>query len=287
MQKRFDSIANPATGRAIAGASVQVNVAGGGAATIYSDDGVTECDNPIITDANGYFEYFAADGLYDWVISGTGLTTRTIEDVLHEDPAYANAGVFDTVTVTDSISLGGVTAEAVSSMGALVLIEGKDGAGLTNVDFTAGIGSTYDAYLLVVSDLQLTSAPGSLELRVSQNAGASFISAANPYTYRSEDYNGTIVTVSSSAGASSIPVLEGLDAGQACSGEVRFYAPSNTSRVKLFVARATKLASVSTPERYESWGVFKLNTAAINAIRLIASSAIVAGGFALYGYRKA
>jgi hypothetical protein len=84
MQKRFESVANPATGQAIAGASVQVNVAGGAIATIYSDDGVTTRANPIITDANGYFEYFAADGLYDWVISGTGLTTRTIEDVLHE-----------------------------------------------------------------------------------------------------------------------------------------------------------------------------------------------------------
>lgn len=86
MQKQFESVANPANGSAVAGASVQVNIAGGGAAVIYSDNSFTQRANPIITDANGYFEYYAADGRYDWVISGSGLTTRTVRDVLHEDP---------------------------------------------------------------------------------------------------------------------------------------------------------------------------------------------------------
>lgn len=85
MQKRFDSVVNPATGTPLAGASVQVNIRGGGAATIYSDNGITARPNPITTDPNGYFEYYAADGRYDWVITGTGLTTVTVTDVLHED----------------------------------------------------------------------------------------------------------------------------------------------------------------------------------------------------------
>lgn len=286
MQKRFESIANPSTGRAVAGASVQVNVAGGGAATIYSDDGVTTKTNPITTDANGYFEYFAADGLYDWVISGSGLTTRTIEDVLHEDPTDANAGTFSSIVVADSISLGGVQADEVSALGALVLLQNRSGVGLTDLDFTLGIGALYDSYVLKMSDVALTSGSGSLSLRVSQDGGSSFLAAPNPYAYRSEDYDGSSTTVAGTSTASSIPVLENLGTSQSCQGEITFSAPSNTARSKLFESKAVKMVS-SGVVRYSSWGVFKLNTNAIDAIRLIASSVIVAGNFALYGYRKA
>ena len=84
MQKRFDSILDT-KGAPVSGATVQVNTYPAGAlATIYSDDGVTQKANPVSTDANGYFEYYAANGHYSWVITTT-TTTRTINDVLHDD----------------------------------------------------------------------------------------------------------------------------------------------------------------------------------------------------------
>jgi len=63
--------------RAPAVASVQVNLNGGGAATIYSDNGVTPQANPIIADSSGEYSFYAADGLYDLVISVPGFTTET------------------------------------------------------------------------------------------------------------------------------------------------------------------------------------------------------------------
>lgn len=63
--------------RAPASATVQVNVNGGGIATIYSDDGVTPKTNPITTDSSGEYAFFAADGLYDLVISVSGFTSET------------------------------------------------------------------------------------------------------------------------------------------------------------------------------------------------------------------
>lgn len=108
MQKFFDSVLLD-SGMPAVGVSVLVTAFGGGAVTIYSDNGATPRSNPITTDANGYFEFYAADGRYTLQISGTGITPRTITDVLLEDPAEGSAAVFSTVVATGQVSLGGAT----------------------------------------------------------------------------------------------------------------------------------------------------------------------------------
>lgn len=88
MQKRTNTIASAVNGLPIQGASVQVNVGAtgtGGAATIYSDNGVTQATNPLTTDANGQYSYYAADGHYQEVIRGPNITTQTLNDVLLVD----------------------------------------------------------------------------------------------------------------------------------------------------------------------------------------------------------
>lgn len=108
MQKYFDSVLLD-SGMPAVGVSVLVTAFGGGAVTIYSDNGATPRTNPITTDANGYFEFYAADGRYTFQISGTGISPRTITDILLEDPADGNAVVFSTLTATGQVSLGGAT----------------------------------------------------------------------------------------------------------------------------------------------------------------------------------
>lgn len=66
-----------------AGASVQVNLAGTQTlATIYSDNGRTQAANPLTADSNGDYEFYAVDGRYDIVISGTTIPTLEITDIL-------------------------------------------------------------------------------------------------------------------------------------------------------------------------------------------------------------
>lgn len=84
MEKRFSTVLD-LRGNAVEDAAVEVRTYPAGAlATIYSDDGVTPKANPMTTDANGYFEYYAADGHYSWVIT-TNEDTRTISDIIHHD----------------------------------------------------------------------------------------------------------------------------------------------------------------------------------------------------------
>jgi hypothetical protein len=102
-------------------------------ATIYSDNGTTTKSNPISTGADGYFEFFAADGLYTLKVQKTGYADRTINDVLLEDPAYENAGVFSTITASGNVTLGDATTDTLN-VGAGGII--KDSSGRVGIGVT-------------------------------------------------------------------------------------------------------------------------------------------------------
>lgn len=68
------------------------------ASTIYSDaSGTTAKDNPFSTDSLGRYTFYAATGLYDIKISGSNVTTYTIEDV-----ALGLYGPDETLTKTET-----------------------------------------------------------------------------------------------------------------------------------------------------------------------------------------
>lgn len=73
-------------GTVLVGVSVTVlKYPAGTIATIYSDNGITVTANPIITDSNGNFAFYGADGHYSLQISGPGIVTTTILDILLVD----------------------------------------------------------------------------------------------------------------------------------------------------------------------------------------------------------
>lgn len=95
MQRHVDFVTTRG-GAAVSGASVLVKTYPAGAtATIYSDDGVTATTNPLTTDANGQFSFYAEDGRYTLVISKTGvITQQTLTDsVLLLDPDDDEASI--------------------------------------------------------------------------------------------------------------------------------------------------------------------------------------------------
>lgn len=94
MEKRRDSVID-LKGNAVEGATVRVQSYPAGAlSTIYSDSlGVTAIPNPLTTDANGAFEYYAADGHYSWVIT-TNTTTKTINDIIHGSGSEGDESFF-------------------------------------------------------------------------------------------------------------------------------------------------------------------------------------------------
>jgi hypothetical protein len=76
---KFDS---ESSGNAAANIPVTVRVAETGfKATIYSDNGVTETDNPVITDDLGNYGFYGADGIYNIVINDGKESQVTIPNV--------------------------------------------------------------------------------------------------------------------------------------------------------------------------------------------------------------
>ncbi len=114
MQRYQDSVLTQnASGVTVVGVGLTVMVYNAGTvvpATIYLDNGVTLIDQlvtPILTDVNGRFEFYAANGRYDVTISGATITTITVPDILLEDLAlffggnYAdNLGTVDALIVS-------------------------------------------------------------------------------------------------------------------------------------------------------------------------------------------
>ena len=84
MQQYQNSVASTATGLPLVGATVQVNnYPAGSAATIYSDNGVTPIPGgTLLTDSNGHFSFYGPNGHYQIVISGSGITTITLNDII-------------------------------------------------------------------------------------------------------------------------------------------------------------------------------------------------------------
>lgn len=92
MQKYQDSVIN-GRGRPVSGAAVAVTTLAGSAATLYSDNGITQITTQITTNPDGFFSFYAADGRYTVTISGAGISTATRADILLEDPADGSAAL--------------------------------------------------------------------------------------------------------------------------------------------------------------------------------------------------
>ena len=98
-----------ATGEAVNGASVQVNVRGGGAATVYAaETGSGTLGNPLATTPEGRIEGWLEEGSYSLVVSGGAIPTYTqhIEVLV----GSGTSAIADNAVTTSKLAAGAVTA---------------------------------------------------------------------------------------------------------------------------------------------------------------------------------
>jgi lysophospholipase L1-like esterase len=172
MQKYTNNVQNR-NGKAVANALVTVKTLAGVLATIYSDNGVTTQTNPITTDANGIFSFYAADGRYSLTIESNGLTS-TISDILLEDPQDGSDAVFgdvsiDSLTVTgattladltiDDLTAGNITANNINVSGEINLLS-------SSFKIVAGKGQMMTALAGGASDSNFTQSSGRTITRI-------------------------------------------------------------------------------------------------------------------------
>lgn len=86
MQRYFDVVQTP-TGDAIAGGLVSVFISGTTTlATLYVDNGITTAPNPLTTNSDGEYAFYAANGTYTLQITATNYATETKPGVVLFDP---------------------------------------------------------------------------------------------------------------------------------------------------------------------------------------------------------
>lgn len=89
MQRFFD-VVQDRSGNCIPNALVYVYVGSTGTlATLYSDNGVTSLFNPVTTNSDGEYAFYAANGTYTLSIQATGYTTDTRPGTVLFDPSGA------------------------------------------------------------------------------------------------------------------------------------------------------------------------------------------------------
>jgi hypothetical protein len=90
MQQFFD-VVQTRSGAAIADVKVTVYNSSGGAATLYSDNGVTPKANPVTTNADGEYSFYAANGTYSAAFSSSAYVNETRTGIQLFDPADSAA----------------------------------------------------------------------------------------------------------------------------------------------------------------------------------------------------
>lgn len=178
----------------------------------------------------------------------------------------------------------------------LILIAVATASTSATIDFT-GLSSTYDEYVLTVTNFVPAANNSYPILRVSEDNGSTYKSGASDYGYISS-YNTDISATPTGYGDSSESGIwinggNGVSSTASKGGlccEIRIFSPASTSANKLFYMSgcSVKTAGGEAFFNFTTSGRFVLDTNAINAVRILSSSGnITSGNFALYGVKKA
>lgn len=174
----------------------------------------------------------------------------------------------------------------------LVLISQQSASSSTSIDFTSGIDSTYDLYIVDIIYAVPASANTSLNLQTSTNGGSSYDgSSSYSYAYSLYSTNNTREDARSTSAAAIL--LSGAELGNDTSegfcGRVFIYQPSNTTRKKQVSWSGSYITSVGDGGHLATiqGSGLRAATADIDAIRFIMSSGnITSGEFKLYGVKR-
>lgn len=152
--QRYTNNIQTQTGQAIGGALVTVlNFPSLTPATIYLDNNSTPLANPIVTDSNGFFAFYAVNGRYSIAISGPNIKPYQVDDILSEDllnktlyvsdydtlPHAVTAGLGNRLVVPQGTTLTvNVPGDVATTQAAMTAIRGWAIYGAVNISVAAG-----------------------------------------------------------------------------------------------------------------------------------------------------
>ncbi len=178
--------------------------------------------------------------------------------------------------------------------GGLVLLTTASASNSSSIDFTSGIDSTYEAYIVIGTEIVPVSDNVRLNLRTDSTGGASFDAGASDYKAHIDggnSFDGAVITTRSgtdkieatSTGGTNAGI--GSAAGEKCNFVLWMFNPAGTGYTDFawtasWDTAGTQVASAVGSARRDA-------THAVNAIRFLLSSGNISSGeFRLYGVKK-
>ena len=182
---RHDDIVLNRFGQPVAGATVTVCTSGATGtpcsplAAIYSNLGLTQpLPNPMTSDGQGNYYFYAAPGRYMVQLSGAGVTTTTTPDVLL--PADPTAPSYQSLTVTQNITAASLNLTGNLSVSGAVSSPSAVTAPQTAASTPAQLGSNWYPPASTTATCQAPAAPAVATETTSTGTG-NFSSAATYY----------------------------------------------------------------------------------------------------------
>ena len=218
------------------------------------------------------------------------------------DTVTSNADAIKVNTVKDAggntifTSNGSGTISSVNSalQGGLIFISSQTATGVSTVNFTTGIDSTYNEYVFYFYNCHPSSASGThFEFQGSIDGGSNYNVAMTTTIFRAahkqDDSSSGVAYMASydqAQGTAYQMLGEYVDGSQSdgsIAGELHLYNPSSTTYVKLFNATTQMYNYFPASDNNFTAGYFNTTTA-INAISFkFTSGTIDAGTIAMYG----
>lgn len=224
---------------------------------------------------------------------GTGLATLTSNNLL------VGAGTGNVTFIAPGASGNVLTSNGTNwassapagTPGLILLSTQTVASAVAAVDFTTGIDSTYDEYLVAFLNVVPASA-SVLNLLTSANAGGAWETGASAYGYTLNFVKTSAVVASGADSAAAIPLTpDGVHATASnggVSGRITLVRPSVAAAFKHMRTEASYLnGTASQTMGGTGSAVRKDSSAVVNGLRFIFASGNVSSGvFRLYGVRK-
>lgn len=229
------------------------------------------------------------DGTLQLQVNGTtpSVTLATTGAVgVGSTPGYGTSG-------QALLSNGSAAAPSWGGAGSWVYISTVTASASATVDFTSGLTSTYDVYMIQFVRVFPSADNSTLYLRTSSDGGATFASANSSYQwgYSFTSNAGTASADGSSSASKGQYIVLARNLGNSSNlgvnGTLYIYAPSvATSYVQFMFQTAAGLTSTFGSGPTSGSG-YRTAAAAVNAVRFLMDSGnITSGTFRLYGLKN-
>ena len=210
--------------------------------------------------------------------------TTDVNDALGRLTIAAEASI---ATVSDSVTALTATVATLVSNGGWKKITAQTASGASTVDFSSGIDSTYDCYMIELVNVVPGTDATDLYVRISTDGGATFKSGGADYSWHllaSTDVPSNAAHGTTAAAQADIAEAVGNAGGKLLNGTVQLFRPS----AAVLNSHHFKTAYISSGNNaFTANGAFKYNTAtAVNGIRFLMSGGTISGTFTLYGLTK-